>query len=315
MVGQRHSPTPSEDVDLPAELRVEILALEGRLEALTHHEVLGIPWGSSAEQARAAYHDRMKRFHPDRYAGRRLGSYRERLDRIAARLALARDVLCDDALRREYDARTAPPEEVARREARRIEDELRAGERRARLQRTNPLVVRAARVAELMRRGRELQASGKHAAAVNDFMTALALDPRHPEAQALAAESRRRVSADKARDLYDDAQRAEATGHIGLALERFASAAELAPNDARAALAASRVALRLGRPAVAAQHARAAVRAGPRQAAAHAALGAALAAQGEKAEARKALERALELDPAHEDAKAALKGLRWSLFR
>jgi Flp pilus assembly protein TadD len=57
-----------------------------------------------------------------------------------------------------------------------------------------------------------------------------------------------------------------------------------------------------------------AVRAAPRDARAFDALGAALHAAGEPREARRALERAVELDPALESARALLKKLRWSFL-
>jgi curved DNA-binding protein CbpA len=305
----------SEDVDLPIELRREILDLERRLGALTHYEVLGLRWGASGDEARDAYVERARRFHPDRYGGRRLGSFRARLERVMGRLTEARDALCDDARRREYEARTAPPEEVARREARRIEDELRAGERRARLQRVNPIVARAGRVAELVRRGKEHAAAGRHAQAASDLLTAAAHDPRHPEVHALAAAASRRAGAEKAQELLAEGLREEVGGRDALAYDRFVAASELAPDDPRPAVAASRAALRLGRAADARARAEDAARAAPRHAPALAALAAALAAAGDHAEARRAAERALDLDPRLEEAKIVLKKLRWSPFR
>jgi len=319
MAGERDSsaapPAAAEGVDLPLELQRELVALDDRLDRLTHYEILGVAWGASVAEARAAYLSLVRRFHPDRYGGRRLGAFAERLQRISARLAVARDVLSDDALRAAYEERTAPPEEVARRRARAIDEELRAEERRARLQRTNPMVLRAGRVAGLLKRGRELAAEGKHAQAVNDFMTVLVLDPRHPEAQSLAAESRRRLAAESARELYEDGLRHEAAGRDEAALDRFSRAAELSRSDHRPAVAAVHAAVRLGRAAEAVELARAATRAAPRAADAHAALGAALGAAGERGEARKALDRALELDPAHEIARTLRKAMRWSPFR
>ncbi|WP_242353548.1 tetratricopeptide repeat protein, partial [Anaeromyxobacter sp. SG64] len=58
----------------------------------------------------------------------------------------------------------------------------------------------------------------------------------------------------------------------------------------------------------------AAVRAAPRAAIAHEALGMVLDAQGERKEARRALERALELEPGRASARARLKSLRWSFL-
>ena len=57
-----------------------------------------------------------------------------------------------------------------------------------------------------------------------------------------------------------------------------------------------------------------AVRVQPRNAPAHEALGAALEAAGKRADAKKALERAVEIDPRLESAKERLKKLRWSFL-
>jgi curved DNA-binding protein CbpA len=319
MPGEREQPTvrPAVDADddLPSALRDEIVALDLRLDRITHYEALGLPWGAGAEQARDAYLDRARRFHPDRYGGRKLGAQRARLDRIMRRLTEARDVLCDDARRAAYEDRTATPDEFARRAARRIEDELRAEERRARLGRTNPLVARAARVTALLKRGRELVAEGKHAQAANDFLTAAALDPRHAEARRLAEEARRALEAERAHELYEEGLRHEAAGRDEHALERFRGASDRAPRDPRPAIAAARVALRLGRGEESREWAVLATRAAPRDARAFAALGEAHAALGDRGEAKKALERALELDGGLEQAKGLRKKLRWSPFR
>jgi curved DNA-binding protein CbpA len=304
-----------DDVDLPADLRRDVLALEARLEGATHYELLGLRWGASAEAAGAAYRELVKRYHPDRHGARRLGAFRPRLDAIVRRLTEARDVLCDDARRRAYEAQTAPPDEVTRRHARQLEEELRAGERRARLARTNPLAARAARVTGLVDRARVHLAEGRAAAAVNDLATAVALDGRHVEAQALLAEAKRRAAAERAKALYEEALRAEAAGHDALALQRFGAMLDLDRADPRALVGASRAALRLGQAAEARAHAEAAARAAPRHAPAFTALAAALLACGERAAARDAVERALELDPASADAHTLKKQTRWSPFR
>jgi tetratricopeptide (TPR) repeat protein len=305
----------AEDVDLPLDLRREILILDARLDRTTHHELLGVGRGSTPEVARAAYLDRIKRFHPDRYAGRRLGTFRPRLERIARRLTEARDVLSNAERRAEYERITATPDDVVRLEVRRLEDELRAEERRARLGRTNPLLARASRVAELVRRGKEQLAAGRADRAANDFATALALEPRHPEARALGEEARKRAAAARADEAWIEGSAAEAAGRDALALERYRQVLEASPAHPRAGLAAVRAALRLGKVRDAVEVGREAVKGAPRTGAAYAALGEALVAAGEKADAKKALERAVELDPRLEDAKALLRKLRWSLFR
>ena len=64
----------SEDVDLDLDRRREILYFVASMDGWTHWQVLGLPWNAPAEQARDAYREKVKLFHPDRYPGKRLGS-------------------------------------------------------------------------------------------------------------------------------------------------------------------------------------------------------------------------------------------------
>ncbi len=304
----------AEEVDLPLELKKEILYLYGRLDELDHWQLLGLRWNAPPEAARAAYLEKVKVFHPDRHAGRRLGSYLGRIEKIFRALTEARDALANDAQRAAYARKTASPEEFARMEARRLDDEVRAQERRDRLARANPLVARAARVRDLVSRGKQSMADGKLTQAANDFLTALGLDPRHPEARALADQAKKRSAGDRARELYDRALAAEAMGSRAEALAAFREAAETDKANPRYAAAASRMVLEAGEIEGARALAELAVRAGPRDARAFEALGAVLQAQGLSREARRALERALDLDPALETARGLLKKLRWSFL-
>jgi curved DNA-binding protein CbpA len=321
VAGQRHDgmvfgPADlQEDVDLDVEQRREILATLARLEGADHWQVLGVPWNAPAGAVRAAYLEQVKAFHPDRYPGQRLGSFRARLEAIFRRLTEARDALSDDGARAAYAARTAPPEEVARAEARRLQDEQRSRERRARLARSHPVVARGARAREMLERGRRQLEEDRPSAALNDLLTALAMDPTLAEARALAEEARRRSSAEKARDLSDRARAAEMVGNLDLAQELAGTAATADPANPRFSLQAARVALRRGALQVARGHAEAAVRIAPTLAVAHEALGEILLAAGDRAAARKALERAVDLDGKLESAREQLKKLRWSLFR
>lgn len=304
----------SEDVDLDLDRRREILFVHGHLADWTHWQVLGIPWNAPSDRAREAYREKVKVFHPDRYPGQRLGTYRARLEQIFRRLTEARDVLANDAARAAYAKQSAPPEEFARAEVRRLDDAERSRERRARLARTNPLVARAGRVHDLVERGREHMAAGRFTQAVNDFSTALAIDPDVGEAKALAQEAKKRANAEKAKDLWDKAHAAEAVNNVELALEMATAAAAADPGNPRYAVLAARLALRRGALGDARGQAEAAVRAAPAHGPAHEVLGEVLAEQGDKAGARRALERALELDPALDGARERLKRLRWSFL-
>ena len=304
----------SEDVDLDPEQRKEILFAQAHLGDFTHWQVLGIPWNAPADKAREAYREKVKVFHPDRYPGRRLGSYRARLEQIFRRLTEARDTLSSEASRAVYARQTAPPEEFARAEAQRLDDEARARERRARLARTNPLVARVGRVHEMVERGKRQMAEGHFTQALNDLSTALAIDPTLPEVKALAQEARKRANAERAKDCWDKAHSAEAVNNLELAQDMAAEAAAGDPSNPRYPVFAARLALRRGARDEARAHAEAAVRAAPAHGPAHEVLGEVLAEQGDRAGAKRELERALELDPGLEGARERLKRLRWSFL-
>jgi tetratricopeptide (TPR) repeat protein len=304
----------SEDVDLDVERRHEILFTDARLARWTHWEALGIPWNAPVADARAAYLERVKVFHPDRYPGKRLGSYRARLERVFRAITAARDVLADEGRRAAYARTTAPPQEAARLEARRLEDDRRSEERRARLARTNPLLARAGRVQDLVRRGKAALAEGSFQAAANDLALAQGLDPRNGELAALAAEALKKAGAAKASALFRKGLEAEVVGRIPAALDAYREALQHDPRHVRAASAAAKAALAVGDLASARALAAAALAAGPRAAVAHEVHGLVLEAEGNKKEARKALEKAIELDPRLEGAKERLKRLRWSFL-
>lgn len=300
----------AEDVDIDPERRRQILLAEASLDSWTHWDALGVPWNAPPSAVKDAYLERAKLFHPDRYAGRRLGSYRARLERVFKRVTQARDELSDEVRRAAHARATAPATEFARMEARRLEDERRGEERRARLARQNPLVARAARVQEFVLRGKAALADGRFAAAANDLGIAVGLDPKNAELAALAAEARRKAGAAKANELYHKGLEAEAVGNAAAALERFREALEHDPAHVRAAAQAARAALAAGDLASARALATAAMRSGPRTGIAHEALGMVLEAEGNRREARRELERALELDPGLESAKERLRKLR-----
>lgn len=304
----------AEEADLPLELKKEILYLDARLGELDGWQLLGLPWNAPCEAARRAYLERAKLFHPDRYAGRRLGSYLRRIERIFRAVTEARDLLVNEARRAAYARKTAPPEEFARMEMRKLSDEGRAKERQARLARSNTLVQHATRIRDLVERGRQLMAEGKYQQAANDFLTALGLDPRHSEARGLAEEAKRGAAVNRSREIYERALSAEAMGQDAAARVAYREAAEADPENPRHAIAASRAALEEGELAQARALAERAIRLAPRDARAFANLGQVLHAQGEAREARRAVERALELDPGLETGKALLKKLRWSFL-
>jgi curved DNA-binding protein CbpA len=304
----------SEDVDLALDQRKRILHAESLAGRGSLWEILGLPWNAPAEAVKGAYLEAAKVFHPDRYAGKRLGSYRARLEKIFRRVTEARDVLSDETRRAAYARTTAPATEYTKMEARKLEDERRVTERRARLSRTNPLVARAGRVAELVARGKQAMAAGNYSQAANDLLLAQSIDPSSAELAGLAAEAKRRSSAQRASEHYDKGLAAEAMGSPASAVAAYRAALEADPRHVRAATAGARAAIAQGDLATARELAQAAVRAAPGTGLAHEALGLVLEAQGDKKEARRELERALELDPKLELSKERLRKLRWGIL-
>ncbi len=305
----------AEDVELPLDVKKDILYLHGHLDSWTYWQILGVPWNASPAEIRAAYVEKVRRFHPDRYARRRMGSYLQRIEQIFRALTVARDELMDDGRRAEYARKTAPPARVARREVDRVQEEVRAKERRARLARANPLVGRAARIHELLARGRAAASEGKWAQAANDFRLVTSLDPGNKEARELADDARRHAASDKAQVLYETAQAAEAVGNHGRAIAALREAASIDPRNPRWATAAARIAIDAGDAEAARGLAAEAVRAAPRDPRALEALALALHAQGDAREAKRVLGQALAIDPELESARALAKKLRWSFLR
>ncbi len=307
-------PSAAGGTELSPELQELIERESQRAGKVDHFAILDLPWNASADDARRAYLEKVKVFHPDRHAGRQLGPWLAKLEKVFRALTAAREELADEARRAAYAHKTAPPEQWAREEARRLTDAARSEERRARLRRANPIVARAARVQELFERGRAALAAGKFSQAANDLLTVVGLDPRHPEARALAEEARKRASGARARELYEKGLQAEAVGQPATALELLREALEISPGDPRCAVAASRLALTGGDSEGARSLAAAAVASVPRDARAQSALGAALHALGDTRGARKALEDALAIDPELAEAKTLQKKLRWSFL-
>lgn len=320
MSGDRYQGHPfnpadlAEAADLDVDRRKAILYAEAKLPGWSHWDVLGLPWNASVEAVRAAYIAQVKIFHPDQYAGKKLGSFRARLERVFRRVTEARDVLTSEEQRADYVVASAPALERTRIEARKLEEERRTGERRGRLARRNPLLARAERIADLLKHGQEAMAAGAFVQAANDFGLVASLDPGHAEAAGLAAQARKQAAAARVAECLEKGHAAEAMGSWQGALAAYRMALEHDPANARVLVLASRAAVELGDAGVARDLAEQAVRAQPRSARAHEALGAALEAMGKRAEAKKALERAVEIDPRLESAKERLKKLRWSFL-
>ncbi|HKO52092.1 MAG TPA: DnaJ domain-containing protein [Polyangiaceae bacterium] len=93
-----------EDVDIELERKRTILDAFHRLDELTHYQILRVDPSADKRAIKNAYFEIVNVFHPDRYFGKKLGSFKPKLERVFARLTEAHDALTRLGPRAEYDA-------------------------------------------------------------------------------------------------------------------------------------------------------------------------------------------------------------------
>jgi len=94
---------PAEVIDLTLEQQRDLSALHGRLPTADHYQLLGVEPQTETKAIRAAYYDFVRLFHPDRFFGKNLGSYKPKLTQVFARLTEAYETLNRSQTRAEYD--------------------------------------------------------------------------------------------------------------------------------------------------------------------------------------------------------------------
>jgi hypothetical protein len=78
-----------EGKDLSDETKRRIIRLHRKLRKLEPHELLGVPKDADAAAVKHAFSSASKELHPDRYYGKDLGSFKEKLAMIFARITEA----------------------------------------------------------------------------------------------------------------------------------------------------------------------------------------------------------------------------------
>ncbi len=95
-----------DDTDLSAEVRARIDEMVVRVALDNPFVLLEVSPAADKKELRRSYFRLSKEFHPDRYYGRKLGSYQRRLQQVFAALSSAFELLSDDARRAEAEQRT-----------------------------------------------------------------------------------------------------------------------------------------------------------------------------------------------------------------
>ena len=89
--------------DLPEERRREILDLYFSVDLYNHYEMLQVGYDAERKEIKKAYFALSKRFHPDAFYGKELGSFKARMEVVFKRLTEAHKVLTHKTQRGEYD--------------------------------------------------------------------------------------------------------------------------------------------------------------------------------------------------------------------
>jgi len=93
-----------EEVDIPMDQRMDLLDLFFAIEVVNHYDLLGVPFDADRKAIKQAYFERVNVLHPDRFFGKRIGSYKARIERVFTALTKAHDTLTKRQSRADYDA-------------------------------------------------------------------------------------------------------------------------------------------------------------------------------------------------------------------
>jgi len=317
---------PAEEVDISKELQAEIRAFAAGLPEMDCYGILGVARDADTDAIRAAFFERSRRFHPDRYFNKKLGPYAALLHEIYKRIVSANEVLRDKDLRKRYDRSLKSERKLPL-----IFDQSKQplalpGRLRARPSSGSSLRNRqglrapsagleglAAQLAQSRSQGTRKFEQAKEAAERRDWAgavrlarTALAFDPRNLDYHDGLAEWLPRANQSIAREARERAEQALAMEEEAEALEAFAEAFDLAPTDAELARRIAELAFSLGELQRAIQFAECAVALEEEDTSHRKFLGFAYRAAGRRDDARKALQRVWEADPLDKEVKAAL---------
>lgn len=291
-----------EKVDLDDVRQREINALEAKVSNANHFEVLGVATGASADEVRAAFRELSLKFHPDRYFGKRLGPFKQKLSRIFQRLVEANQTLTDADRRAAWIAanpglglseapQRSSPSSIAREQAQQSRDE----ERRRRLAH-HPYLSRATRQIETIQRVKQHIAKGEFSQGFSVVNQAAQADPHNADLKALLAEARKHMDRGRAEENYKRALTALSGGDDDVAISALKSAIAAESTHHQAAFRLAQLLERRGAdPREATSYAQKAVDAEPTNPDYRLLLARVLAAAGMKALSKKHAEEAARL--------------------
>lgn len=307
-------------VDLDPARQKEIIDLEKAQEGQDHFALLGLKPGAPPEDVKQAFLEAALRYHPDRYAGMNLGSFRARIERIFRRISDAHSVLSNPEKREAYlranprlrgGIASAAASVSSGPDVPLVGDEERRSERQARLSR-HPYLARTHRLTELMTRSKAAIARGDFEKAFADLNQLSNLDPKNREAAGMLAEVRKKHDEQRAKIEMQRGVDLESQQDLPKALECYRKASSLDPQNSEAAFRAAKTAKTLGLEWNEIRvHAQRAVDAAP-DTVAYRLLLAQVLLEGKAGNlAKRHLEAILKLEPKNAEATALLRKSRW----
>jgi curved DNA-binding protein CbpA len=313
----------NEDVELTDERKREILEMEAALETKNHFEVFGVPTNVTQDELKRSFYELSRKYHPDRYFKKNLGSFRARVELVFRKLSQAYELMSDPKRRDAYlranplpfandpvrPAAAPVPARPAAPKARTAEDDVRDAERRGRLAK-HPYFAKGARLNELIARGKEHMAKGDFGHAFTDLHMAHQIDGTNDEVNKMLTVVRAK----------NDAARSDVELKRGLdlleqgsepqALSAFRSATNIDSKNSKAAYMCAKLIWDRGETKEAMAYAQKSVDADGNNPDAHVLLARIMEANNMKAMSKKHFEEALRLNPKHAEAKKHVKG-RW----
>ncbi len=308
---ERAHPAMAEKVDLTDDRKRETLSLESRLDNPNPFQLLGVADGAKAETCKAAYYDLSMRFHPDRYFGKNLGTFRSRIEKIFKRLTEAQTQVTDRDLRAALQKDHPEWFSAAASDAPKVVRDTGRGDDRARRIARHPYLAKTARQHDLLSRAKKAIEANHPADALMELQMVLGLDPNNAEARALMPKVQLAMGQQRARVALEEGVKLAGAHDHDRAVPYFLLAVEHFPTEdacVKGLASAVRVSDFKSAKVLASKW----VEISPKSAKARMALADALHGAGMNKNAKREVEEALRLSPDLKEAKALLAKLRWA---
>jgi len=224
-----------ESVELSDENRAYVSDVYARLGTITHYDLLGVARDADKKTIKRAYFRLAAIVHPDRHFGKKLGSFKAKMETLFARISDAYETLIAPERRAAYD-RTLPAASAApAKPAPQPFDREAAAKKQAALDALKAKYLegkaRAKQIADVAARAR---AAGDFAAAAGAYKQALALSPGDVSLAAAHAEVARELARRNVETHRRQAMLEERYGHFREAAASWKQVLDARPDDVEA---------------------------------------------------------------------------------